>query len=201
MCTQCHAALSVASALKEHAHHDPAGEGARCIGCHMPRIVYGVLDIHRSHRIDGPQTVGDRPDACVLCHVAGVGSRQGALQGIVAVDPVVRAVYTDALGRAPEFTKDERARRFGALLDLMADDTFPAIRDLAWRGVRRLAAPGAPAGTGPAADFDPSGDRAARTAVVQRARAELLPGRPSHARSSLADLLALHPGPDLEMGE
>ena len=28
--------------------------GGRCVGCHMPRIVYGVLDVHRSHRIEVP---------------------------------------------------------------------------------------------------------------------------------------------------
>ena len=60
--------------LAAHAHHDPAGEGARCVGCHMPRIVYGVLDVHRSHRIEIPKCRRDdphdagygagRPDAC-----------------------------------------------------------------------------------------------------------------------------------------
>ncbi len=102
MCTQCHAALAAPAAIAAHTHHDPAGEGARCVGCHMPRIVYGVLDIHRSHRIEIPQNPGrvpnlprwarlgeaqppprdlpkppradglGRPDACTLCHVEGI---------------------------------------------------------------------------------------------------------------------------------
>jgi hypothetical protein len=39
----------------------------------MPRIVYGVLDIHPSHRIEIPNPAraitSRRPDACTLCHV------------------------------------------------------------------------------------------------------------------------------------
>ena len=38
----------------------------------MPRIVYGVLDIHRSHRVEVPDVArdveGGRPDACTACH-------------------------------------------------------------------------------------------------------------------------------------
>jgi hypothetical protein len=38
----------------------------------MPRVVYGVLEIHRSHRIESPDTKRDveagRPHACTLCH-------------------------------------------------------------------------------------------------------------------------------------
>ena len=39
----------------------------------MPRIVYGILDAHRSHRIEIPDAVRDaaagRPNACTLCHL------------------------------------------------------------------------------------------------------------------------------------
>jgi hypothetical protein len=39
----------------------------------MPRIVYGVLDVHPSHRIESPaparQAAEDRPDACSQCHL------------------------------------------------------------------------------------------------------------------------------------
>jgi hypothetical protein len=39
----------------------------------MPKIVYGVLEVHRSHRIDSPDAARDaaagRPNACALCHV------------------------------------------------------------------------------------------------------------------------------------
>ena len=49
ICTGCHTALAAPEASRSHAHHDPAGEGGqgggtRCVSCHMPRIVYGVLE-------------------------------------------------------------------------------------------------------------------------------------------------------------
>ncbi|HEX4353084.1 MAG TPA: hypothetical protein VHZ95_09225, partial [Polyangiales bacterium] len=44
----------------------------RCIDCHMPAIVYGVMASHPSHRIELPEPARDahneRPDACTLCH-------------------------------------------------------------------------------------------------------------------------------------
>jgi len=74
-CVGCHRELAGAAAVARHSHHAASGAGARCVDCHMPRIVYGVLDIHRSHRIEVPdpgraQAQGSaRPDACTLCHV------------------------------------------------------------------------------------------------------------------------------------
>ena len=69
-CTQCHAAI--ARNVGAHTHHAPASSGSRCVECHMPRIVYGVLDIHRSHRVEVPDVArdveGGRPDACTACH-------------------------------------------------------------------------------------------------------------------------------------
>ncbi len=69
-CTQCHS--EIAADVRSHTHHDPAGAGARCLDCHMPHMVYGVVDIHRSHRIEIPDTrrdvEGGRPHACTQCH-------------------------------------------------------------------------------------------------------------------------------------
>src|SRR4029077_17620597 len=66
------ACLADGAAPARHTHHEPTGAGARCVGCHMPRIVYGVLDIHRSHRIEVPDPARaaglGRPDACTGCH-------------------------------------------------------------------------------------------------------------------------------------
>src|SRR5439155_420226 len=73
MCTGCHQALAAAPALAAHTHHQPTGVGSRCVSCHMPRIVYGVLDVHPSHRIEVPDpgrnAAAGRPDACTGCHV------------------------------------------------------------------------------------------------------------------------------------
>jgi hypothetical protein len=69
-CTQCHE--EIARDVRAHTHHDPAGAGSRCLECHMPRMVYGIVDIHRSHRIESPDVARDveagRPNACTSCH-------------------------------------------------------------------------------------------------------------------------------------
>ena len=39
----------------------------------MPDAAYGVMDIHRTHRIESPDIVRDagagRPNACLNCHL------------------------------------------------------------------------------------------------------------------------------------
>src|SRR5262249_34903090 len=151
----------------------PAGAGARCVGCHMPRIVYGVLDVHRSHRIEVPDPARDaaaaRPDACTGCHVTetpawaaaararlwgrpspeavpAIAEAPSPARALFAGDPLTRAVAADALGRAQvPLPADERARRAGALLEAMASDTYPAVRHLAARSLARLGVDGAAA--------------------------------------------------------
>ena len=204
MCTACHAALAAPEAALRHAHHDPADEGGRCLSCHMPRIVYGVLDVHRSHRIELPDPAGaaaaGRPDACTGCHVertaawaedaarrwwgeahfpAGAVAPPGTapFEALFGGAPVARAVAADALGRAPADAPG-RARHAGALLDVMSEDRYPAVRHLAWRSLRRLIVPDAPPGSGVAADYDPSAD------AVEPAASWRACGRPWAARRS-----------------
>jgi predicted CXXCH cytochrome family protein len=73
MCTQCHDTLASAPAQAAHARHADGAGLPSCVDCHMPRIVYGVLDVHPSHRIESPaprrQAEDERPDACTQCHV------------------------------------------------------------------------------------------------------------------------------------
>jgi predicted CXXCH cytochrome family protein len=190
MCTGCHAALADGAAAARHTHHDVAGGGARCVGCHMPRVVYGVLDVHRSHRIEVPDPVraaaAGRPDACTGCHVertprwaAAARARlwggaapaaddaPGPEEALFSGDPLTRAVAADALGRAQvPLAPGARAARTGALLEAMASDAYPAVRHLAWRALGRL-------GVAEARDYDPSAEGVARLAVVARVRAGL----------------------------
>ncbi len=73
LCTRCHTNLATNDALQAHSHHDPAGAGARCLGCHMPKknmSLDGTLS--RYHRIGSPtdpsKVLLDRPLECALCH-------------------------------------------------------------------------------------------------------------------------------------
>jgi hypothetical protein len=69
-CIQCHAAIG--QNVAAHTHHAPQSSGSRCLDCHMPRITYGILTIHRSHRVESPDVRRDveagRPNACTTCH-------------------------------------------------------------------------------------------------------------------------------------
>lgn len=72
-CAGCHPAYATAEGLRAHAHHDPSGAGASCIGCHMPRknmgLGYALTRYHRIGRPNDPVRVeGDRPLECALCH-------------------------------------------------------------------------------------------------------------------------------------
>lgn len=65
-CTQCHKEMEAT-----HTHH----KEARCVDCHMPRFLSGVLHTLRDHRIMGPEPelterFGEKeaPNACGVCH-------------------------------------------------------------------------------------------------------------------------------------
>lgn len=154
MCTgACHQELTEPAARVAHsAHHD-----VLCVECHMPRIVFGIRTIHRSHRIEVPRPLADRdagrPDACTLCHLdrdaawAAASIAAGEAPSpeprgsriedeLFAGDPIERAVAAAALGRRDH--ADDDARRIGLLLSVMRDDRYPAVRGIAWRSARAL---------------------------------------------------------------
>jgi hypothetical protein len=70
-CGLCHA--DIVAEGPGHTRHDVGSSGSDCYACHMPKMVYGVLEIHRSHRIEVPDAARDaanaRPNACTSCHV------------------------------------------------------------------------------------------------------------------------------------
>jgi predicted CXXCH cytochrome family protein len=73
VCTDCHRELAASDRLRAHAHHDPGGDGASCVACHMPRKNMGLDGrLTRYHRVGSPtdpaRVLGDRPLECALCH-------------------------------------------------------------------------------------------------------------------------------------
>jgi len=73
VCARCHPRYAAPEALRAHAHHDPAGAGGSCVGCHMPRKNMGLgYVLTRYHRIGSPtepaRVERDRPLECALCH-------------------------------------------------------------------------------------------------------------------------------------
>jgi len=150
-CTGCHADL----AGPAHSGH-PARTAVACVDCHMPRVVYGVVDVHRSHRIERPIPSPDRPGACALCHAdrtdrwlnegyarlygrelpRGPGGWPRVHRDALAGDPIERAVAAHALGGPAGALRP--ARRVALLLDVMEHDPYPAVRHIAWRSLGRL---------------------------------------------------------------
>ena len=69
LCLRCHPA---ALATPAHTHHPEDSEGARCVGCHMPPVVFMERDSRRDHRVARPDPEGaaavGAPDACTRCH-------------------------------------------------------------------------------------------------------------------------------------
>lgn len=161
-CTGCHGELAGAGDARAHSGH----RDVRCADCHMPRVVYGIVDVHRSHRIESPdparEAASGRPDACTLCHAdrsLGWAAAEHARlwpaaraeppparelphahERALAGDPIERAVACAALGRTDALEGDlASARRLGILLEVMANDPYPAVRRIAWRSARALA--------------------------------------------------------------
>ena len=195
-CTQCHA--EIARDVRAHTHHAPASSGSRCVECHMPRIVYGVLEIHRSHRVESPDVArdveGGRPDACTVCHAdrsaAWAADRMRdfwgaryrrpaarpdgapldapeALASLHAGDPLQRAVYVAALGRA-DAAVPPGARGFALANTLVGlGDAYGAVRFLARRSALAL---DRSLGLGLGATSPPTTCRPGATSAIRRCR-------------------------------
>ncbi len=76
MCTGCHTQFQDKTQAAAHSHHSIDSEASRCVECHMPRIVDGMLMRVRSHQMDDIPNAEmtlrfgqlDSPNACLLCH-------------------------------------------------------------------------------------------------------------------------------------
>jgi predicted CXXCH cytochrome family protein len=82
LCLQCHTELAPLDRFptlkaadyttREHHHHEPGSEGARCVNCHMPTRTYMVVDPRRDHsfRVPRPDLTVELgvPNACNQCH-------------------------------------------------------------------------------------------------------------------------------------
>ncbi len=202
-CTSCHA--DIAQAPARHSGHE--ANASDCYGCHLPPMVYGILTVHPTHRIQAPDPSRawrfDMPEACTLCHLdrtaawaAQALERQTAgryrapqlptdagfavaesIRSLVAGDVVQRVVAASALGRV--HAGDRAVDHLWVvpfLLFTLADDSYAAVRHIAYRSLRELLeaaraeAPELLRGA-PTAFFDPDAPPAERALVTQAWRA------------------------------
>jgi hypothetical protein len=157
LCASCHAE----KATRAHTFHDPRGDGARCVECHMPRLLRGLLAHQRDHRIAVPVPGGESPDACTACHrdrdaawavrawrerwgeppAATLEAERGislARRGLAGAEPRLRA----ALSHPDPFFRANAALYLGDAAALL-DDPSPEVRLCAVAAAERGSAPDA----------------------------------------------------------
>jgi predicted CXXCH cytochrome family protein len=137
LCASCHAAL-VADPAK-HSHHDAKGTGARCVGCHLPKVAvergHGAITDH-TIGIPWPARGGEEPaalDACTACHTGARGQPPGAPR--LDATAVRRAydLWWPGARRRPAWVATMEAGRRGdreaasALASLLADRSVPPV--------------------------------------------------------------------------
>lgn len=161
-CEGCH--QGIAQTLPAHRQHAATGANTDCVDCHMPKLAYGVMEIHRSHRIEKPapavNAAGQRPDACTGCHGdrsadwAETALRQWRgeapepssptappenLRQLFAGDPVQRAVAARLAGAEDSALGPVARRAQLPLLFAAMEDRYPAVRRFAWLSARQTA--------------------------------------------------------------
>jgi hypothetical protein len=165
-CYQCHA--DYRGRLAEHTRHAADSPGSLCYNCHMPYLTYSLLTTHRSHRIENPDVAGSldtgKPNACALCHLdkslGWVRDELGKWPG--GSKPLPRELTDDEKSVAASVLLlakgDARTRAVVAgafswpaaqkasggdwpgpfLVRLLEQERYPAVRYLAYRGLRSL---------------------------------------------------------------
>lgn len=161
-CLRCHQDLRAEPALVTHTRHPADSEGSLCYNCHMPDAVYGVMDIHRTHRIESPDAIRDaaagRPNACLNCHleqtpqwlaqqlgqepsaVARADGADPAMSEAVAMlagDPVQKAITAYRAGQPGGRSGLDRAWLVPYLLEAMADK-YPSSRRFAQKSAQEV---------------------------------------------------------------
>ena len=151
-CVDCHA--DIGADVPAHTQHPGDSVASQCVSCHMPKIVYGVMTIHRSHDIERPAPANpaaqNRPDACTQCHLdQSADWAQAAVDGrplpgttvpewlnqLLGGDPVQRAVAAHDAGQAGlGVAAEQQAWLIPPLLHALRDD-YPAVRRFAWKSL------------------------------------------------------------------
>jgi predicted CXXCH cytochrome family protein len=187
-CYQCHDGYR--QRLTEHTHHAGGSAGSLCYNCHMPYSVYSLLTTHRSHRIEALRVADSlgtgKPHACNLCHLdKSLGWTQDRLHAWYGRHPQAlpedEGKFSSALLHLSRSDARSRAIVAGAfswsaaqaasgtdwmglmLTRLLEPERYPAVRYLAYRGLRSINARAA-------GDYDYLADPALRSAQLKAMR-------------------------------
>ncbi|NNF66447.1 MAG: hypothetical protein HKM98_02955 [Gammaproteobacteria bacterium] len=196
-CLTCH--TEFADDVSAHTKHAADSSGSLCYDCHMPKMIFGITDIHRSHRIEIPRpaqnVIDERPDACTNCHLdqsAGWAQAQvdrlwhdspnrstvdapaRTLESLHAGDPVQRAVAARLAGNDEKTPAADQAWLIPHLMTAMQDN-YPSTRNLARKSLlkinERLQQAGLSSGIeAPALQFDFIGTATSRERLLAEMR-------------------------------
>ncbi len=156
-CYGCHEGFR--AGLTRHTRHAADSPGSLCYNCHMPHVVYSLMDTHRSHRIETPDVKTSRdtgkPHACNLCHLDKplAWTQEHRPGPAAALSPEERSTSHallllargDARSRvmaAGAFSSADARRASGSawlapvLLRLLENERYPAVRYLMHRALR-----------------------------------------------------------------
>lgn len=163
-CLQCHE--EIRADVAAHTKHPADSQGSDCYACHMPDITYGLLNIHPTHHIENPEPAKawryEMPESCTLCHsnqtAVWAAEAQANLfdqplpddlpdnanfetaetiRTLLMGDVVQRAVAIEALSSERTYREEAESQLWVVPFLLLAmEDEYPAIRYIAWRGLR-----------------------------------------------------------------
>ncbi len=164
-CLECHQQYETPAALTKHTGHILDSPASNCYTCHMPRVVYGIMSVHRTHDITIPDpqlTISQSvPNACNQCHleksvnwsIAAVkrlwpdrfASAQPSAdeqfnlpegpRALFAGDALIRALAAEALGGGEGMNPDKEWAR-PFLIEAFADN-YPIVRFFAANSLAR----------------------------------------------------------------
>ncbi len=162
-CLQCHSRYA-GKGLEAHTHHKAGSSGSRCYNCHMPHTSYALFTAIRNHRIKSPEVTAVRhaaqPNGCNLCHLdKSLGwtsqwmetwygrppveldsEEQTVAAGLLWMmrgDAAQRVIAAWHVGWGP--AREASGSNWQApLLARLLDDSYSAIRWVAWQSLKTL---------------------------------------------------------------
>lgn len=167
-CLRCHQDYRGDAALQAHTRHAADAPASLCYNCHMPHLTYGVMAIHRSHRIEVPDAARDaaagRPNACLNCHLDrtsewtarelaawradaepppvergdGLPATLSELAIVLAGDPVQKAVAAWRAGQDEGSARGAQRAWMVPYLLAAMDDIYPSTRRFAQQSLQRI---------------------------------------------------------------
>ena len=161
-CKSCH--LSIVENVSSHTGHKENSDGSLCYNCHMPKIVYGVMTFHRSHKIESPnpseEFTHNKPDSCSACHLdktdkwiydkskslwPALSVNHESFNNIIQViyklhsgDPVERAIAAYNLSYTGQNINSSEKMFLIPHLLLAMEDQYPAIRRFSYKSLKSI---------------------------------------------------------------